>query len=363
MKKAAVLSLIVLLSLALMSGFAYAVSGRCDNCHTMHNSQNGAPMNFDNSATPNPALLRGNCIGCHTGTNTGTSTVPYVNSTSAPTYDTNTLAGGNFYWAQSDATTGHNVVGIGTINLNTPPGYDGGRSDINGKTPGGGTWPSGVLNCAGANGCHGKHDAGFNEMSGVSGAHHSNQGGALTTANTVGNSYRFLIGIHGNEDSDWEYTKSDNSTDHNQYKGVARTTTDLNDKTTISWLCGECHGQFHTKASDVGAGSPWLRHPTDLSLNDVTGTEYAAYNGATAPASAPYSVQAPVASVDVTNKLATVDVTKGNSTDNAIVTCISCHRAHGTPYADLLRWDYSGMLAGGGGATGTGCFKCHTSKD
>lgn len=46
-----------------------------------------------------------------------------------------------------------------------------------------------------------------------------------------------------------------------------------------------------------------------------------------------------------------------------MVFCLSCHRAHGSPYPDMLRFDYSEMQAGGGGATGTGCFKCHSAKD
>jgi hypothetical protein len=365
MKKMTIICLITLLSLVLTCGFAYAVSGRCDGCHTMHYSQNGATPADAGADGPYPALLLNNCLGCHTGTNAGGAVgtvTPYVYSSSAPTYGTNTLAGGNFYWAVADATTGHNVTGIGTINLNTPPGYDNGRQDAAGQIPGGGSWPSGTLNCAGANGCHGKHNAGYNDMAGVSGAHHANVTDALETADTVANSYRFLIGIHGYEDSDWEYQPTDNA--HNQYKGVARAAADLTDKTTISWLCGECHGKFHTKAADVGTTAlPWLRHPTDLSLNDVRGDEYQYYNGAADPAAATYSVEAPVASTDVSAVLSTVDVTKGGAADNAIVTCISCHRAHGSPYADILRWDYAGMLAGGGGADGTGCFRCHTTKD
>jgi len=40
--------------------------------------------------------------------------------------------------------------------------------------------------------------------------------------------------------------------------------------------------------------------------------------------------------------------------------CLSCHVAHGSPYADMLRWDYGTMVAGGGGSGG--CFTCHTQK-
>ncbi len=48
-----------------------------------------------------------------------------------------------------------------------------------------------------------------------------------------------------------------------------------------------------------------------------------------------------------------------------MVMCLSCHRSHGSGYDDMLRWDYSGMIAGGGTGTltGKGCFYCHTDKD
>jgi predicted CXXCH cytochrome family protein len=43
------------------------------------------------------------------------------------------------------------------------------------------------------------------------------------------------------------------------------------------------------------------------------------------------------------------------------VMCLSCHRAHGSPYKDMLRWDY-GTMNVGSGLTG-GCFKCHSTKN
>ncbi|NOR60144.1 MAG: hypothetical protein GQ469_05880, partial [Methanosarcinales archaeon] len=47
-----------------------------------------------------------------------------------------------------------------------------------------------------------------------------------------------------------------------------------------------------------------------------------------------------------------------------MVMCLSCHRAHGSPYPDALRWDYTKMVAGDAGNwAGTGCFKCHADKD
>jgi predicted CXXCH cytochrome family protein len=161
-----------------------------------------------------------------------------------------------------------------------------------------------------------------------------------------------LNGIKGLEDSDWEYTKSE--TDHNVYKGKSRTNTNTTvDKSTISFLCAKCHGKFHTM-SDISTennngSSPWLRHPTDINLR-TSGGEYSAYV---------YNTEAPVALDVIPSTVAGADYSS-----IAIVTCISCHRAHGSPYPDILRWDYSGMIANTSGSTaGTGCFRCHTTKD
>ncbi len=45
-----------------------------------------------------------------------------------------------------------------------------------------------------------------------------------------------------------------------------------------------------------------------------------------------------------------------------LVMCLSCHVAHGSDNAGMLRFDYADMVAGGGTNT-TGCFACHTTKD
>jgi len=44
------------------------------------------------------------------------------------------------------------------------------------------------------------------------------------------------------------------------------------------------------------------------------------------------------------------------------VMCLSCHRAHGSPYLDMLRWDYNTMIAADSTKSG-GCFICHTNKN
>lgn len=359
------------IALLLFAGNAFAVvQGACVNCHTMHNSQNGAAVI---GSGPVEALLnKASCAACHTGTNTGLDVssimngtgIPYVTDSAAPTYGTNTLAGGSFYWVGTGTadTKGHNVVGItdadsvNTLNAGlTPPGWDATNYVANGTiNEGGATWAN-QLTCAGTFGCHGEHGgtvaSPVTEFDAVGGAHHADD--SIIDGSTVAKSYRFLYGILGKEDIDWEYTNG--AADHNQYMGSSDTRT----SNTISYLCAECHGKFHTAGSSNGENgvNPWLRHPTDLDMNTLAaGTEYKSYGGA----GNPYVVQAPVASTDVSAVKSAVLVGAGD----AIVTCISCHRAHGSPYDDLLRWDYAGMVAGGAsGDPGTGCFHCHTTKD
>ena len=335
------------------------VEGACSDCHTMHNSQDGSDL----YGTPYSALTKGDCVGCHTGINDG-GNKPYVLSVAEPAYGatgteaaTNTLAGGNFYWVTVDDAKGHNVEGIVATDatITAPPGFDSGRAAADGTTPGS-TWTN-RLTCAGTYGCHGTHAADTNNWGAISGGHHTNSSGAIIVPGTTApGGYRFLVGIAGYEDSDWEYQPTVSA--HNQYKGVddpGQTT----DTSTISYFCAECHGQFHDGTGNIGSASPWLRHPTDFDMGNATGSEYQNYNGGSGTGNT-YSLIAPVGSTTVSSVLSSVNISTANGT--AIVTCISCHRAHGTPNDDLLRWDYTGISAAGGDSS-AGCFICHTTKD
>jgi hypothetical protein len=367
------LGLLLLGFICWLPGSAMAkVAGQCADCHTMHNSQDGADVV---GTGPFNALTKGDCVGCHTGTNTEGHNIPYVDdSTGTPNYgasdfgtDGDTLAGGSFYWLRTDLDSyGHNVVGIkatdGDIGQ-TPPGFDATFS-ANGQV--GSTWASNQLTCAGTYGCHGNH-TNADDFADISGAHHADD--STIDGSTVGKSFRFLNGILGLEDPEWEFTPT--TALHNQYKGDGRSDDTATDTSTISYLCAECHGIFHSGAGDSGKdgadlggadfGSPWLRHPTDFDLGDATGAEYADYPGDFGTAQGDYSVVAPVGSADVSAVLSTV--TTGSADGTAIVTCISCHRAHGTPYADLLRWDYAANCNVGDTDQDCGCFACHTTKD
>ena len=330
------------------------VTGACVNCHTMHNSQGGVSMNPGATATVYRSLTKGDCVGCHTGgaADLTDSNIPKVNHTGAPAA---TLAGGSFYWVQTADVKGHNVKGIA--------GVDGVLSN----TPPGGTALASQLTCAGTTGCHGDRTK-ADEYTALSGSHHApkqNSNGYVDGLSLI-NSFRFLNGIKGIEAADWEKTVSDAS--HNQYYGVARTTDAVTDTHTISALCGQCHGAFHASsaahnADAVGISyannmtSPWVRHPTDFDMNTVKAKEYGAYGGVTNA----YVVQAPVASNSM-DGTSTPKAVVLQAAGDAVVTCISCHRAHGSDQADMLRWDYTAMNAHAGSST-SGCFACHTTKD
>lgn len=348
-------SIILILLIIAASDIPQAkVTGVCSNCHTMHYSQGGGQLSDWGSSGPYSALTTNTCVGCHTGIdahNNGSNTTPYVMTNGLPTYgatgtDGDTLAGGSFYWMVTDKTTGHDVDGIATTFDMLPPGYP--DADYDSNRPA--TWP-GIqkVTCAGTYGCHGRTDTADQYVS-ARGGHHGDD--TQTDGSTFEKSYRMLNGVAGKEwntagsiGGKWEFKPTNSK--HNQYKGIDRLSeTDIN-SSTISYLCGQCHGDFHSGTGNLGHGSPWLRHPTDYDMgNTDTGSEYRSYNtdGST------YSVVAPVASSDVTTVLATIDFVN----NKAIVTCISCHRAHGSKYYKLMRWDNKANMSG--------CVVCHTTK-
>ena len=370
-------------------GICYAaISGVCSNCHTMHNSQGGdgevetysGGSLLTQQTTPQNQLLKASCIACHAGSSGATNDhgAPIVVHTgSAPGGQgaSYTLAGGDFWWvatglgyATHGDAYGHNVAGISAVDATlteTPPGFDTGATPGilgDGSIANGGSWGT-QLTCAGMYGCHGSH-AYTDADTAIAGAHHGNTGGtsaqvsSAAIASSVGASYRFLGGIWGLENSNWNFGET--IANHNEYYGIAAPSATYGIKNTISYSCAQCHGTFHDSDTIGGTSSPWTRHPTDLVLPNTTGKEYSDYNPDAANV---YSLVAPVARGAVPAlSSSTVQVDGIADADGAIVMCLSCHRAHGSPEPDLLRWTYSGIQAGSG-ITDTGCFICHTTKN
>ncbi|PLX96199.1 MAG: hypothetical protein C0620_03020 [Desulfuromonas sp.] len=329
------------------------VTGPCSNCHTMHNSQNNSLVN---SSGPNHSLLLDDCVGCHTGTNTQGGTTPFVHNTGTVDYNTSgiegdTLAGGTFKYVAATDYKGHNVEGIANtdLTLSAPPGFDGGRAASDGSTPGNGSWSGQQITCAGTYGCHGTHST-SDPYQAIYGGHHKNSQGTAITApdDEPASGYRLLVGIAGYEDPEWEFTPT--AALHNQYKGIDDAG-QMTETSTISSFCAQCHGLFHNPSANLtsGGGSPWLRHPTDYDMgNTDLNAEYRNYGGA----GHAYLPATPVASSTVTSVKSSVTFS-----DDTIVTCLSCHRAHGSDYYKAMRWGYAESNDGGL------CSNCHTTKD
>ena len=364
-KKAIILKLIILnqfIFIFFIGNSIAKVTGVCSNCHTMHDSQNGTIVE---NKVPHKALLIKNCIGCHSSTEASTivslkgTQIPIVYNTQPPIAP---LAGGNFYWmvhgsgsqAEKDAR-GHNVRGISNKDkvLSWAPGSPGCTSSCHESL----TLTDEATHQNMKNGCQGCHN---------SVNHHANDP-KDTPVSADGGWYRFLsapsthdslggAGVHGIEDANWEQNADKDN--HNIYYGGNGT--DGESPQSIGKFCAGCHYNFHSPGfastkwgvDNGGGDNPWLRHPTDAEIPNIG--EFAA------TINSDYDPTVPVGKPNIG---------KGNFIANKVeeydkVICISCHRAHGSPYADLLRWDYSGMLIGTkGSSSGSGCFKCHSSKD
>jgi predicted CXXCH cytochrome family protein len=361
----------ICLVFGLTSNASAAIAGRtCDECHTMHNSQGGADMIItalggtpaaptDEAPEKNLIRISGGCAGCH-GDGTANAAALGGSGDDTPRVNdpVNPLAGG--YFDDSDTLAKSTQHDVSDFNFAADLTFG-----VAGTIPGG-TYanPGGQITCSGTSGCH------------EEGGHHNNNAttdvatrSLAGTGSTAGDSYRFLyvrnstsgakLGyVAGIEDADWEYTKTDNTTDHNQYRGEnvnwKTTGTSSSDPTTISRFCGGCHGNFHGPLGNtVDSSGTWIRHPTDYAMPTTVGSEYVGYST--------YRVDIPVASIDA-GAVGSAVATDVSAAANRIVTCLSCHRAHGSDQADLLRFDYSTMIAHTASVT-TGCFACHTTKD
>ena len=343
MKKILITLTIMLAAAALIAAFSgpasAAVSGRCDICHTMHNSQGGSSMAENElgtkTATPYAHLTMSSCVGCHFKATT--IDAPKIDGA----YNVDSTAGGTFLesgtagqFVASDAGV-HNVLeGLATSTLGEDdtfldviPGLA--LGNMNGQ--GSGSNDPNDLTCAGMKGCHGDATVDGNDA-GIRGFHHGSKTGFryLQIAGDQG-------AVLGKGASDWEKAISGGAvtTPHNVYSS------DPSDG--INKLCANCHPDFHG-TSNTWDGSNWIRHPTDNTI--PTGwTPTVNYR------------DNPFAFENITD----ITTTGAYTATDAQVACISCHRAHGTPWDDILRWEYSTQSAGTSSAD-YGCLGCHDAQ-
>ena len=343
-----------------------SIRGPCSTCHTMHNSEEGMPVAFTlnssnqqvRSDTPFKGLLKTDCVGCHSNSGsetimiTGDMKIPIVFNMVEPTYPPNgssssVLAGGNFYWvAQNGDQYGHNIHNISEQDLRLGGGV---------PAPGDDVGPAPCATChqtlasaeTGCTGCHVPlhHATGNNIVVGQEEGWYRFLGSVMQGAEEPGATTEGVIGI---EAPDWE--QGPLASQHNTYQGKPGPYVSFLESGSISQKCAGCHGMFHNATT---GGAAWIRHPVDMTIPDSG--EFA---GLTT-----YNPLVPVARQNVGPQDAGFSVINRGSD---LVSCISCHRAHGSPYPAMLRWAYRawpGIDPYTGQVAINGCAVCHTSKD
>jgi hypothetical protein len=346
------------------AGETYADKNNCTKCHIIFIKQLVSANNGKYALSQN-TLLGKTCWDCHSK-DTDNNIDPVTGAPQINHKNDTDLAGGNFAYITgskmgitgNSMSRGHNIIYTGVPDLrfyNYPPGdeHDNSAAGLDSST----------FRCAGKFGCHGDRTI-EDEYASMKNTHHyassSLSFGSIDMDNQalshgaigeqVGSSYRFLKGVKGGEDPDWHATSG--QTDHNEYYGA----TSMKDGSrsapagnTISGLCAECHGDFH--GSEIGMSGRWIRHPTDISLPNQSGTEVEKY--------VTYNLNVPVARTVIPQTPSSV-VNPAGSTDD-IVMCLSCHVAHASQYENMLRFDYRYVGEGNSSKTGD-CLICHSSK-
>jgi hypothetical protein len=331
----------------------------------MHNSEAGRAVAYilDSSGQPVVVeaplenLLKTDCLGCHSNakantiTTLGESPVPIVFNVLEPLYpadgsNTSALAGGNFHWLMSKGDAyGHNVFGI----TNEDFRFDTALA------------PGGKVRTGDCGNCHGTLATAGSGCEGCHVPQHHAKGESLVIGEDQG-WYRFLgsvmqrndnvaitEGVLGIEAPDWEQDPT--TTQHNTYQGASGDFVNYLESGSISQKCAGCHGIFHNDTQQPST-AVWIRHPVDVAIPDAGDfTGLIDYNPLT-----------PVARQGV--QPADANFT-GIDRGSDMVSCISCHRPHGSPYPAMLRWGYRDWPGNDSHTQQTalnGCAICHTSK-
>lgn len=333
----------------------------CNGCHTMHNSQNSAAMNFAADGSPGGTpvgtgfpdlLLFGNktdvCLRCHAGDGGYHVWSDDVNAPSS-----SALRGaGDFVFLEEDnlndahggatdpvlgESAGHSVISA----------MKGTAVDSMNATGPGGNYDSNNMHCTS---CHDPHGTASYRI--------------LYQAGQAVDNVTYTATIDADGIS--VFAGAETPGNHNAYHSG------------YSDWCATCHGDFHQAS---GA----LVHPSGEAMDDVANV-YNAYNGtedcilnpptATQPCGSGVQATAYLDEVPFEDPATTTSSTAG-PTASSMVSCVSCHRAHATSAMDAGRWDFNVTgLAEDGAESGSYaipdpygsvyqrslCNKCH-SKD
>ena len=336
----------------------------CNGCHTMHNSFNGQPMNYNAAGTgPGTPVGQGYtdlllfqnksdvCLRCHARDTSGYGV--WSPDPAAPNAARANRGAGDFVFLQEDN------INDGRGGATNPIlGHAAGHSVISGikntvadpvlTTSPGGSFPAADLACTS---CHDPHGTGSYRLLYQAGQRVDT---AVYTATIVADGIALST------------TVGETPTNHNAYKAG------------YSGWCGTCHGAFHQNSGN-------LIHPSGEPLGGDIATAYNQYKGtadcianpptAGGPCGSGVAATAYLPQVPFQDASAAMTSTAG-PTSNSIVACVSCHRAHATSAPNAGRWDFNILgIATDGNISGSYkipnpyddyqrslCNKCH-SKD
>ena len=302
----------------------------CNGCHTMHNSQDSLPVNY-NAAGTGPGTPVGTgwpflltfqdksdvCLNCHQGLNNGYKI--WADDVLVPNAQ---KGGGDYVFLEEDnINDGHGGA------TNPIEGYAAGHSIVSAMmgtvadpmntTAPGGAYPSSDLGCTS---CHDPHGTSSHRLLYQTGQQTISETGFTidwdTTLLATG------IGLFGPAES---------NTNHNVYNGG------------VSAWCSECHGVWHqSSGSNIHPSGENLTARVVSIYNQYSGSEDCSGPGNTAPCgtgsfATAYLAEVPFQDPDITD----TSSTSGPDTSNSRVVCVSCHRAHASSARDSGRWDFN----------------------
>jgi hypothetical protein len=305
--------------LVLAAGTAYAFHdggvAYCAGCHTMHNSQNGAPIDTTGGGHGHAYLLKyGNssdtCLGCHAS---------YGQFDGGAGFG----PGGDFYWltkTYSWSSHGHSSYSYGDShghNIISPA--NGLTADATLTHAPGGDFLSSRLTCTSCHDPHGNQD--FRLLYGTTGP-----GGPIYDGGRYdfsypaplakGNPRTTYVGGNGNE----------TDSRHTIYKSG------------MSDWCANCHPNFQSDHT-----SNFVHPETDM--GSVIAANYNAYvstdDQTSGQAATAYWGLTPFEAVNA--DLDTADPANYTQGPEGVdqVMCLTCHRAHASAFPDAGRWDFS----------------------
>lgn len=290
--------------------FHDAGSVNCGVCHSLHNSNDGAPADADNPMGNYALLTEGTpsdlCLGCHARENGAV----FANSVMDPSPE---KGAGNFIFLLEDNL---NDGESGGDSSNFIPG-DAAGHNIN--APSHGLFPDLTLSTS------------------PGGLFDASQLGCTSCHDPHGNSnYRMLYGVGMVQDGLYTFTNPapvaeglsldagmESNSHHTAYKSG------------MSEWCANCHADFHNTSYPSN-----LRHPSGAPLGAAIAAAYATYNGTANPLSgSPATSYAALAPFEDADALNTTTSTRGPSASSKVM-CLSCHRAHASSAPDAGRWDF-----------------------